>query len=49
MKEKVKMIEAELRKLGINSIEELNEAIKKETLDIGLMTTPLPKKDAVAS
>ena len=48
MEEKLKKIEAELQALGINSVEELNEAIKKEKLDISLMTSPLPVKEAMA-
>lgn len=48
MEEKLKKIESELQALGINSVEELNEAIKKEKLDISLMTLPLPEKEAIA-
>lgn len=44
MDEKQKMIEAELKAIGINSIDELNEAIKKEKLDVTLMVAPLPSK-----
>ncbi len=35
--EKAKRIEEKLRELGINSIEELNTAIKRESLNISLM------------
>ena len=35
--EKAKRIEEKLRELGINSIEELNAAIKRESLNISLM------------
>ena len=49
MEEKRTLIEEELRKLGINTIDELNEAIKKEKLDVSLMTAPIPKKEAIAS
>ena len=48
MDEKRKMIEAELKALGINTIDELNEAIKKEKLDISLMVAPIPGKRALA-
>ena len=48
MEEKLKLIEAELQALGINSVEELNEDIEKEKLDISLMTSPLPEKEAIA-
>lgn len=44
MEEKRKLIEEELRKLGINTIDELNEAIKKEKLDVTLMVAPIPNK-----
>lgn len=44
MDEKRKMIEAELKALGINTIDELNEAIKKEKLDVTLMVAPLHSK-----
>lgn len=46
MDEKRKMIEAELKALGINTIDELNEAIKKEKLDVTLMVAPIPNKKA---
>jgi NADH/NAD ratio-sensing transcriptional regulator Rex len=46
MDEKRKMIEAELKALGINTIDELNEAIKKEKLDVTLMVAPPNKKAA---
>lgn len=35
--EKAKRIEERLKELGINSIEELNAAIKRESLNISLM------------
>lgn len=35
--EKAKRIEEKLRELGINSIEELNSAIRRESLNISLM------------
>ncbi|WP_270217618.1 hypothetical protein [Dorea longicatena] len=44
MEEKRKLIEEELRKLGITTIDELNEAIKKEKLDVTLMVAPIPNK-----
>ena len=34
MEEKLKKLESELKAIGINSVDELNEAIKKEKLDI---------------
>lgn len=37
MDEKRKLIEEELRKLGINTIDELNAAIRRESLNISLM------------
>lgn len=49
MDEKLKRIEAELKAIGINSIEELNVAIKKETLDISLMVSGTKKKEDVAA
>lgn len=45
MEEKRRFIEDRLKKIGINSIEELNVAIKKETLDISLMVSGTKKKD----
>lgn len=45
MDEKQKMIEAELKALGINTIDEFNEAVKKEKLDVTLMVAPLPSKE----
>lgn len=45
MDEKRKMIEAELKALGINTIDEFNEAVKKEKLDVTLMVAPLPSKE----
>lgn len=49
MEEKLKKLESELKAIGINSVDELNEAIKKEKLDISLMVTPIPVKEVVAS
>lgn len=49
MNEKAKRIEERLKELGINSVDELNEAIKKEKLDISLMVAPIPVKEAIAS
>lgn len=49
MEEKLKKLEAELKAIGINSVDDLNEAIKKEKLDISLMTVPIPVKEAIAS
>ena len=49
MEEKLKKLEAELKAIGINSVDDLNEAIKKEKLDISLMTAPIPVKEAIAS
>lgn len=48
MEEKLKKLEAELKAIGINSVDELNEAIKKEKLDISLMVAPIPRKRALA-
>lgn len=48
MDEKLKKIEAMLKELGINTVEELNEAIKRETLDISLMVSPIPGKEKMA-
>lgn len=48
MEEKMRFIEDRLKEIGINSIEELNAAIKKETLDISLMVSEAKKEDAVA-
>ena len=42
-------LEAELKAIGINSVDDLNEAIKKEILDISLKTAPIPVKEAIAS
>ena len=33
MEEKLKKLESELKAIGINSVDELNEAIKKEKLN----------------
>lgn len=49
MEEKRRFIEDRLKKIGINSIEELNVAIKKETLDISLMVSGTKKKEDVAA
>lgn len=46
MNEKAKRIEERLKELGINTIDELNEAIKKEKLDVTLMVAPIPNKKA---
>lgn len=48
MEEKLKKLESELKAIGINSVDELNEAIKKEKLDISLMVAPIPWKRALA-
>lgn len=48
MEEKLKKLESELKAIGINSVDELNEAIKKEKLDISLMVAPIPGKMALA-
>ena len=48
MEEKLKKLESELKAIGINSEDELNEAIKKEKLDISLMVAPIPGKSALA-
>ena len=44
MNEKQKMMEEELASIGIHNLNELNEAIKKEKLDVTLMVTPITKK-----
>ena len=49
MEEKRRFIEDRLKKIDINSIEELNVAIKKETLDISLMVSGTKKKEDVAA
>ena len=49
MEEKLKKLEAELKAIGINSVDDLNEAIKKEKLDVSLMTASIPGKEAIAS
>ena len=49
MEEKRRFIEDRLKKIGINSIEELNVAIKKETLDISLMVSGTTMKEDVAA
>lgn len=49
MEEKLKKLESELKAIGINSVDELNEAIKKEKLDISLMTAPIQVKEVIAS
>lgn len=48
MEEKLKKLESELKAIGINSVDELNEAIKKEKLDISLMVAPISGKRALA-
>ena len=48
MEEKLRKLEAELKSIGINSVDELNEAIKKEKLDISLMVEAIPVKRALA-
>lgn len=48
MEEKLKKLESELKAIGINSVDELNEAIKKEKLDISLMVAPILGKRALA-
>ena len=49
MEEKRRFIEDRLKKIGINSIEELKLSIKKETLDISLMVSGTKKKEDVAA
>lgn len=44
MNEKQKMMEEELASIGIHNLDELNEAIKKEKLDVTLMVAPITKK-----
>lgn len=45
MDEKLKRIEAELKKLGINTVDDLNKAIKnQEKIDLSLMVSKLPEK-----
>ena len=48
---KAQRLKAELAKLGIHTIDQLNEAIKKTKLDISVMADPniLPKKDKATS
>nr|WP_296029262.1 hypothetical protein [uncultured Dorea sp.] len=48
MDEKQKMMEAELKALGINTIDEFNKAAKKEKLDVTLMLASLPNKEVAA-
>lgn len=49
MDEKRKLIEEELRKLGINTVDDLNRAIKnQEKLDLSLMVSQLPEKERIA-
>ena len=49
MDEKLKRIEAELTKLGINTVDDLKKAIKnQEKLDLSLMVAQLPKKERIA-
>lgn len=44
MDEKKKKMEEELASIGIHNLDELNEAIKKEKLDVTLMVAPIAKK-----
>lgn len=44
MNEKQKIMEEELAAIGIHNLDELNEAIKKEKLDVTLMVAPIAKK-----
>ncbi len=49
MDEKLKRIEDELKKLGINTVDDLNRAIKnQEKLDLSLMVSQLPEKERIA-
>lgn len=48
MNEKQKMTEEELASIGIHNLDELNEAIKKEKLDVTLMVAPISKKHTAA-
>lgn len=49
MDEKLKRIESELKKLGINTVDDLNKAIKnQEKLDLSLMVSQLPEKERIA-
>lgn len=44
-----KALEEELAKLGITTIEELNEAIRKlGPLDISIMAAPIPTKESAS-
>ena len=44
MNEKQKMMKEELASIGIHNLDELNEAIKKEKLDVTLMVAPIATK-----
>ena len=44
MNEKQKIMEEERASIGIQNLDELNEAIKKEKLDVTLMVAPITKK-----
>ena len=47
--DRLKRIEAELKKLGINTVDDLNKAIKnQEKLDLSLMVSQLPEKERIA-
>ena len=49
MDEKLKRIEAELKKLGINTVDDLNKEIEsQEKLDLSLMVSQLPEKERIA-
>lgn len=49
MEEKLRKLEAELRKLGINTVDDLNKEInKQEKLDLSLMVSQLPEKERIA-
>lgn len=49
MEEKLRKLEAELKKLGINTVDDLNKAIKnQEKLDLSLMVSQLPEKERIA-
>lgn len=49
MDEKLKRIEAELKKLGINTVDDLNREIEnQEKLDLYLMVSQFPEKERIA-
>lgn len=49
MDEKLKRIEDELKKLGINTVDDLNKEIEnQEKLDLSLMVSKLPEKERIA-